>query len=312
MLIKGDRIWIYSVLLAIGSVLLFMGGPDHYSSRSFKHLWDAGHFVYFALLAALLFRWRSIARMSLIRQWTIILLITLVAGVTIEFMQSGTGRTPDTGDVIRDLTGSLLVLVFGLSRSALRPVSWRISLQVSVLVLLLVQLWPLTKTLIDEAIARQQFPILSDFETPFEIDRWGGNARHSVQTMPSISQGRLLKLSLTTNRYSGIVLKHFDGNWRSFRTLTISIYNPDAAPLDITCRIHDLPHTDGYEEYEDRFNRSFLLTQGWNHIEIDLGEVKESPVNRSMDMSRILEVGLFVMSLPAPRTLYIKNVYLSR
>jgi len=308
---KYVRLWIYGVLLAIGSALLFVGGPDYYSSRSFKHFWDIGHIVYFALLAGLLSRWSLVSRMSLAWQWAIILVITLLLGVSIEFMQHGAMRTPDSRDVLRDMTGSLLVLVFGSLGSKLQPVNWRLSLQFSVLALSLVQLWPVTKSLVDEAIARHQFPLLSGLETPFEIDRWTGSARVSVETKASISQGKLLKLSLTTDQYSGAALNYFDGNWASARTLKISLYNPDADPLQVTCRIHDLQHADGDEEYEDRFNRSFRLMQGWNHIEINLNEVKESPASRSMDMSRIRGLGIFVVSLPTSRTLYIDNVQLS-
>jgi len=163
--------WIYGVALAIGSALLFLGGPDYYSSRSFTHAWDIGHIVYFALLTGLLSRWRFVTNMSLAGRWISILAITLLLGVSIEFMQHSTARTPDTGDVLRDLTGSLIVLVFGSSIPELRPVSLRLSLQAVVLSLSLVQLWPVTKSHVDEAIARQQFPLLSDFETPFEIDR---------------------------------------------------------------------------------------------------------------------------------------------
>ena len=307
---KNVRLWIYGVFLAIGSVLLFLGGPDYYSSRSFKSLWDIGHIVYFVLFASLLSRWSLVSRMSLAWQWAIILVSTLLLGVSIELIQYGTTRTPDTGDVLRDLTGSFLVLVFGSLGLKLQSASRRLFLQFSVLVLLLVQLWPVTKSLIDEAIARYQFPLLSGHETPFEIDRWTGSARLSIETIASISQGRLLKLSLTTDQYSGAALNYFDGNWASARTLKISLYNPDADPLQITCRIHDLQHADGNEEYKDRFNRSFLLIQGWNHIVINLDEVEQSPAGRSMDMSRIRGLGLFVMSLPAPRTLYLDNVRL--
>jgi VanZ family protein len=305
------RPWIYGAFLSIGSVLLFVGGPDYYSSRSFRHLWDTGHIVYFALLAGLLVRWRFVAQMSLAVRWALILVITLLLGVTIEVMQYGTARSPDAGDVLRDLTGSLLVLAFGSPGFALQAASWRRSLQVSVLLLLLVQLWPLASSLTDEAIARLQFPLLSDFETPFEIDRWEGNAGLSVESMPSLSEGKLLKLSLTTDQYSGISLNYFNGNWTSFRTLNISLYNPDASPLEITCRIHDLQHVAGGQEFEDRFNRSFLLLPGWNPIEIDLNEVKESPANRRMDMNRIRGVGIFATSLPAPRILYLDKVRLS-
>ncbi len=307
---KNVRLWIYGVFLAVGSVLLFMGGPDYYSSRSFRNFWDIGHIVYFALLAGLLSRWTLVSRMSLAWQWTFILVITLLLGIAIELMQHGTARIPDTGDVLRDLTGSLLVLVFGSLGAKVQPVSRRLSLQSGVLMLMLVQLWPVTKSLIDETIARHQFPLLSGFETPFEIDRWAGSAGLSVETMASISQGKLLKLSLGTDQYSGAALSYFNGNWASARSLKISLYNPDASPLHITCRIHDLRHADGNEEYDDRFNSSFLLMQGWSHIEIDLDEVEESPASRSMDMSRIRGLGVFVVSLPAPRILYLDEIRL--
>jgi hypothetical protein len=311
MFVKNVRLWSYGVPLAIGSVLLFLGGPDYYSSRSFTHFWDIGHIIYFALLAGLLSRWRIVAKMSLAGQWTIILAITLLLGVSIEFMQHGTARTPDIGDVLRDLTGSLIVLVFSSSRPVLRPLSLRLSLRVAVLLLLLFQLWPLTKSLIDEAIARHQFPLLSGFETPFEIDRWTGDASLAIATMPLIADSRLLKLSLTTDQYSGAALKYFNGDWTSASRLKFSLYNPDEDPLKITCRIHDLQHADGHEEYEDRFNRNYTLMHGWNHIDIDLDEVKISPAHRSMDMSRIREIRLFVISLPAPRIIYLDNVRLS-
>jgi hypothetical protein len=308
---KNVHAWIYGVLLTVGSVFLFIGGPDYYASRSFKHSWDIGHIVYFALLAGLLTRWRFVTQMALTRQWATILVITLLVGGSIELMQHGTTRMPDTGDVLRDLTGSLLVLVFGSLGSALKPASWRLSLQFAVLVLSLVQLWPLTKSLIDEAIARWQFPVLSDLETPFEIDRWAGSATLSVESIPSISQDKLLKLSLTTDRYSGAELRYFDGNWTSLHTFEVSLYNPDANPLQITCKIRSLKHADGHKEYEERFYRNFLLMHGWNHIEIDLDEVKESPADRSMDMSRIRGLGLFVESLPEPRVLFLGTVQLA-
>jgi VanZ family protein len=308
---KNHQVLICILLLVTGSILLFLGGPDYYSSRSFQSSWDLGHIVYFALLTWLLMRWHVVNQLSPGVQWTIILLVTLLVGISIEVMQYGTGRTPDAGDVLRDVTGSLLVLAFAPSGLVSQPLSRRYALQISVLVLLLVQLWPLTNSLIDEAIARQQFPLLSAFETPFEIYRWGGNAELSVESVPSVARGKLLKMPLTTDQYSGATLKYFNGNWASFNTLEISLYNPGVDPLQITCRIHDLQHVDGNEEYEDRFNRSFLLKPGWNEVVIDLNEVQESPAGRSMDMNHIIGLGIFVVALPEPRVLYLDKIQLS-
>lgn len=256
-------------------------------------------------------RWSPVSRMSLLWQWTTILTITFLLGVSIELMQYGTARTPDTGDVLRDLTGSLLVLVFGPAAAKLRPVNRRFFLQLSVIVLTLIMVWPFARSLIDDAISWYQFPLLSGFETPFEIDRWEGDGRLSVESEMSISNGNILKLSLTTDKYSGTSLRYFNGNWTSVSSLKMSIYNPDTNPLWIVCRIHDLQHSDGNEEYEDRYNHSFLLLPGWNHIKIELSEVEDSPSGRSMDMSRIRGIGIFTVSLPAPGVIYLDDIRLS-
>ncbi len=308
---KNHHLWFIGFMLVIGSVLLFIGGPDYYSSRSTRCFWDLGHILYFALLAYLLSRWTFVCRMSLQGQWFSILAVTLVAGTMIEIMQYGTTRTPDTGDILRDLTGSLLVLVFGPAGLRLQSVWRRYFLRGMVIVLALFQLWPLTKSLIDEAIARRQFPLLSGFETPFEIERWKGDDRLSIESKLPASKSKLLRISLTTAEYSGASLRYFDGDWASARTLQISLYNPDLDPLPITCRIHDRQHAEGNQEFEDRFNRSYVLMPGWNQIEIDLAEVEKSPAKRKMDMRHIQGVMLFAVSLPVPRVLYLDEMRLA-
>jgi VanZ family protein len=307
---KNHYYWLLVIMLVFGSMLLFIGGPDYYSSRSIKCFWDLGHILYFALLAALLSRWNPVCRMSLTAQWIIILAVTLVFGVLIELMQYGTTRTPDTGDVLRDLTGSLLVLVFGPLATRLQSARRLYAVRFIVILILLAQLWPLTRSLIDEAIARQQFPLLSGFETPFETHRWQGDGELSIESMMAVAEGGLMKVPLATDKYSGVSLRYFDGDWGSARTLQISIYNPATGPMRITCRIHDLQHTEGDQDYEDRFNRSYDLVPGWNRLEIDLDEVENSPSGRKMDMSRIRELMLFTVSLPLPRVLYLDEVRL--
>jgi len=249
--------------------------------------------------------------MSLLRQWLTILAVTFLFGISIELMQYGIARTPSIGDLLRDLTGSLLVLAFGLPGTKLSPLNRRLFLQASVLMLTLVMIWPLTRSLIDDAISWYQFPLLSGFETPFEIHRWQGGDRLSVESMTSISGAKVLKLPLTTDKYSGASLMYFNGDWTSYSTLKMRIYNPDTSLLQIVCRIHDLQHSDGNEEYEDRYNQRFQLQPGWNYIDIDLNEVELRPAQRSMDMSRIQQLKIFTISLPSPRVIYLDDVRLS-
>ncbi len=290
---------------------MFWGGPDYESSRSFKEFWNLGHIFYFALVTWLLSKWMLIRQQSVPKQWLTILFISLFFGILIEILQYGTERTPDMGDVFRDLTGSFMMLVFLPIYSNIITNRKKNLLKAIAIILVLIQLLPLTISLADEIIARQQFPVLSDFETPFEKDRFEGKAKLAIKHIPSLSSSHILEVSLTTEKYSGIGLKYFPGNWYDYKTLQISLYLPHAKSLWIVCRVHDMQHTQGKQQYNDRFNQRFLLKQGWNNIKINLKDVISAPKNRNMDPRQIRGIGLFVVSLQEPQIIYLDNIQLS-
>jgi VanZ family protein len=302
--------WIIGLMLLVGTVLLFRGGPDYESPRSFRHAWDLGHIIYFALLTLLLSGWRPVARRTPAIQWTVILCITLIAGTLVELAQSGMQRNPDVYDLLRDVTGSVLILSFGPAGMPVRSRRWKLVLQTAVVAVLLLELWPLAKSLFDENMARRRFPLLADFEGAFETERWTGSDGLSIEKLPQAMTGRVLKLPLSTEQYSGAELFYFPGDWKQFDFLSMSIFNPDAQPLQLTVRIHDRQHTQGDGLYEDRFNRSVLLVHGWNHIELDLEEVASAPRNRRMDMGHVRGLGIFATALDEPRVIYLDNIRL--
>jgi hypothetical protein len=298
--------------LCVGTVLLFWGGPDYHAARSTKALWNLGHIIYFAIATYLLLGWGPVAKLSPSWRWVIFLGFSFLVGSLIELLQYGIDIDADMGDVLRDVTGSVLVLSFGPGRKQILARSIQSGLQGIALLLLLIQLWPVASALTDEVIARRQFPLLSGFETPFEANRWEGDGRLSITSDPASGEGNVLRFELPPRIFSGLHLKHFNGDWRGFKRLRLRIYNPLAEPLRITCRIHDLAHETGNMEYHDRFNRRFLLEQGWNDLTIDLTEVATAPKTRRMDMAHIINLGLFTVALKNPRTLYLDDVRLTR
>jgi len=89
--------------------------------------------------------------------------------------------------------------------------------------------------------------------------------------------------------------------------LSISVFLPEEEQLKLVCRIHDSEHNN---EYADRFNRSFVLENGWNDLVIPLNDVQTAPVDRLMKMDRIENVTLFVIRQDKGRVIYIDYVYL--
>ncbi len=299
-------------LALVAATLLFVGGPDNYTLRSFRYLWGDGHLFCFALWAYLYVNFRP--RQSFLRQISEVLVLTFVLGGITELIQSQIGREAAWQDLGNDLIGGLLgVVFFAESRKTLTV--WKLKLlQISVLLLLFWTLLPTAKVIIDDSIAFRQFPLLSGFETPLEISRWGGSAKRSRDHQVFFSGHSSLRVALTTQRYSGIGLKDFPRDWSSYGAVRLRVFNPGQAPLLLHFRIHDQYHSHHENihnnSYSDRFNTSFKLKPGWNTLQVSLAKVAHAPKGRLLDLTKIGGMGVFVGKLAKPHTIYVDDVML--
>ncbi len=310
----------YSGRLVVGGILLactplfFWGGPGYYSSRSFQAAWDLGHILFFLLVTFCLNDIRKEKEAgSEIVYFLAVFLFVFCTGLLIETLQMlGSNRSPGLDDMLRNQLGCLAAFAFS-NRSALfahQPA--RRLFRGGVVALLIVAAWPLSRALIDEFLAARQFPVLADFETPFERFRWVNIDQLQVENEEVRHGRRSVRVQLSTNKYSGVALFHFPGDWRGYRTLHWSVFNPQDNPLPINCRIHDVHHKQNAMEFSDRFNQQFLLDSGWNDLVVPLEKVRAAPKGREMDMARIEGFGLFVIQQPRAQAIYLDYVYLGR
>lgn len=299
------------VLAALLLVLLFLGGPDGVPFRSFREVWNLGHVLAFALWSRLMLTEGPAALWPWRRQAAFVLAFAFFFGLLSEGLQVWFSRSPDAADLARDLLGGGVALAFlAPSRRALKP-SRRRAVQAAALVGLASACVPLAVAGADDLRARSGFPVLSDFESPLETGRWRpGGSRISRDGGTAIHGRGSLRVDFSTDRYSGVYLRYFPGDWRGYRTLRLDAFNPDPSPLDVTIRIHDRHHGERGKSYRDRFNTVRTLLPGWNAIAIDLAEVEAAPRGRPMDMSRLEALGLFAAELPRPRTIHIDHVRL--
>jgi hypothetical protein len=292
------------------TVFLFVGGPGHRSHRSLCAAWDLGHIVAFSLWSYLLVTWRALRGTSLPRQWGIALVFCLGVGAATEGIQSLLGGDASIGDLLRDMVGGVIALSWFSPSSKVLPERVRRSARTVAATLLLIACLPLAAALSDEGIARLQFPVLSNFETPFETSRWDGDSRFSVDRSVARHGRASLRVDMDTSLYSGVALVHFPRDWRGYHFLRLEALNPSQEEIDITCRIHDLRHEEGEQRYEDRFNKVFRLRSGWNTFRVDLEEVARAPSGRTLDLATIQTVGIFASRLPTPRTIFLDHIRL--
>jgi hypothetical protein len=287
------------------AVLLFVGGPEFDSLRSYRYVWGAGHLLSFALWTYLYGLWKDDRSF-----WPLVgevLLLTIAVGGLTELLQSTIGREGTWLDLGNDIIGSSIGLFFLTSARRSLPFFRLRSLQVPVLILVVWSLFPTGKVIVDDLIARQQFPLLSGFETSLEASRWRGSAKRVVSTNVPFSGKASLQVNLNTQRYSGLGLKDFPRDWSNYRFVTLRVFNPEIDPLQLHFRIHDHFHAN---RYSDRYNNSFKLQSGWNELLIDLDDVLNAPKGRKLDLSRVAGMGVFVGKLERPRTIYLDEVRL--
>lgn len=303
---KRNKQWLFLLLLSLFP-LFFFGGPDYYSPRSFKNFWNVGHVVFFAIFSyQLLVDGRLFRGKSLLHKLFCCLFITGILGLAIEYLQPGFGQDVDINDFWRDILGASIG--FFLSPLPLNKLT-KIFVLLSLTSVLLFQSVPWFLELADEVNAKQQFPILSDFESEIETTRWTGNAAINISDQISFSGNHSLRVDMGTEKYSGIALSYFPEDWSEYQALIFEVFNPDN-DLDMTVRINDQLHTQGEQLYTDRFNRKLLLHKGWNTINIDLENVAGAPITRRMDLSAVSGLGLFVIEQPVPKTIYLDSVRL--
>ncbi|MCD6378958.1 hypothetical protein J7M07_00755 [bacterium] len=185
------------------------------------------------------------------------------------------------------------------------------SIKISVIaILVIITSYQFFLSLTDEYIAARQFPVLASFETPFEINRWRTDGEISISNKVWENGNSSLKIEFTTKMYSPVTMRYSLGKWGEYDSLKLSFFNPDTADLKIECRIHDNEHRKHNNAYSDRFNRSFVLENGWNTFAISLNDLRNAPSTRKMNLNRIKQISFFSMSLPAARTAYLDDILL--
>jgi hypothetical protein len=300
-----NRKWYYLILLIL-TTLLFVDFPGN-QTRSFSALLNLGHIALFALFSRLFFSENSLLKShSLTSRLVLCLLFASFVGAAIELLQYGLQRDMDVGDIGRDIIGALAGFFFA---PLTMDKTVKVIARTVVTGAIVYQLIPLTNALIDESRARNSLPILSDFETESEINRWRGKTMAVVSDEQVYSGVKSLRVETDTGKYSGISLVHFPSDWAGYQSLTMAVFTEDN-DLSITVRVHDWEHRQGLQQHSDRFNRNFKLHRGWNTIAISLREMEQAPTTRKLNLSDVHGLGIFVTRQKRHRLIYIDRVAL--
>lgn len=279
------------------------------SNRSIYSLWESGHLVLFFLGCHLLYIFiPRLLNLTFARQSGIILGVTSFCALFVEGLQSFlSGKHLEFTDIIGDITGALVFLSFRSRRNGTKS----FSLYGITFFLIGVVLWPVFCSFVDEMLARYQFPLLADFETPFEASRFEGKTGSvSLSKEQAFHGKRSLKLSFFPGPWSGVTLEYLPSDWQGYTQLHFAVYNPGQQPVSLEVLIQDTLHEQRRMPYNDLYSRIISLSAGWTIVRIPLAEVQKAPQTRQMDLTQISGLGFFVEREENPVTLYLDSIRL--
>ncbi len=284
--------------------------PD--TDRSVYYLWESGHLVLFFLGCHLLYRFfPRISDFTFVRQANTVLLTSSVCIAAIEVLQSYiSGKKIEFRDVVADGAGILLYLSFrSLHTGRKRYMFYGIALLLAGFTF-----YPVCSSFFDEILEGHQFPLLADFETPFEATRFVGKTVSLEISKDRAFHGRhSLKILFAPGPWAGARFEYLPPDWRGYTQLHFAVYNPERQPVHLEILIYDITHWQRDLPYSDLYNHVVVLPAGkWTYTTVPLSQVHMAPRTRLMDMTRISGIGFFVEKQSHPITLYLDDIRLTK
>lgn len=151
--------------------------------------------------------------------------------------------------------------------------------------------------------------VLFDFESDAELDRlrWKCHVLFSLSDEHVTHGNRSLRIELYPSNYSGLNPMLKENDWRSYATLCFDIYNPEGKEICVSVRVdarEDCP------DYNDRYNKKFILQPGMNHMRIPLDTLLTSGTQRKLDIKKIHKLLIFLARSERKVVLYVDYIRL--
>ena len=286
----------------------FIPAWGHTSGRMTSYGQDFAHFPLFAAIGAvLLYLWPR--RNSALAKAGVVVGLALLIALLVEFFQPMVGRTAALQDVLIGAAGSFAAVsvYMGLRTASARTRRW---LVVTAGLLLLASALPLALMLADQYFARRAFPLIDSFERPVESSRWKSDGCLLQQVEEHATHGRYaLRFSIPGDGGTapGAFLYDEPMDWRGYRQITLDAFLEGESDRNLILRIDDRL----WAGLADRAQVVVELKPGANRLALDLPSFYITPSGRTLDVSRIQGIGLYLDQARPGDALFLDHLTLS-
>lgn len=275
------------------------------TSRPKQAAWDLGHIVFFYSLASIYLYFFS-KKIKYYR--SVLVFASFFIGLSVELIQVKFNRSFSSNDILFDMFGVFLALLF--PPPPLQGL--RISALIKALILVSItglSLWKLVVVSYDEYLIYQNNFMLSDGKVWANKYRWSSDLQ--LKSVKNETASGLMA-TLTTDRWCGLSLEHFHRNWSEYNTLNAVIFSHSKMPIPVYFQVFDRQHVSNGYKYEDRNVQEIVLAPGKNVLQYDIDALLQTPSGRIMDKQLIWDIAIFSEKLNQPATIVVEEIFLTR
>ena len=144
-------------------------------------------------------------------------------------------------------------------------------------------------------LAEYRLPQLLTFDRWFESDLYYSTTGSiDIVEVDGDWQGSVLEVRPVEGlrgRYVGVTIDRLPRDWSDWSAVSFKIAAVSDDLSEATVRIHDVGHDNNYR---DRFNRTFDISTAPVRVRIPLGDVRDGPENRVLDLGNVATIVVFV------------------
>lgn len=145
------------------------------------------------------------------------------------------------------------------------------------------------------------FPEFASFNGSRSVNLWEATSPDgsSSSTLYVPPESKLVVRALSGKEWPGVVYLNQFLSWSGYNALELEVESFE--DLNLSIRVDDDQRC---KEYNDRFNKGFLLKEGSNKIRIPFEELRMTRSGRMLNLEKIKRVVLFTTSRERPERLF--------
>ncbi|MDG9668786.1 VanZ family protein [Hahella sp. CR1] len=304
--------WMFGLAFVAGLYLLFADvGPHKSSSMLYNALWDFGHVVWTAVVVALALRLPQIRRFGANRLWLLTPVAAFVFAGVVELIQAHIGRSPSWGDVFADVAGALMGLMLVMPSEGVRHRSFVVLRCVLAIAAFLYTCLPVAKAVNISLHQSAEFPVLADFETARDRQRWTGRVIKLTREHASHGEQALYIELRKQDVFPGASFIEFPHDWTGYSKLSFSVYAEK--DMHVAVRLDDGFYLDmPTDKFEDRVNIRLQAKKGWNDYTLDFDEWTMTKSGRRLDVSDVRNFFIFTTHDYGAKWMIVDNIRLEK